>query len=345
MKNIYLTLMGVTMLAAGCGGGGSATPTAGGKTVIPTAAVQITQANASKAAKAGGSSQSSAQGGGTSAGAVGVVVTQSLASPKALWQRARDKFEQAQTLKQLPSASVVGAIAGFAPIITQCLVSGTSTFDIKDTNNSGVIDAGDVYVITDASCIDMLGYSSSGTITLAFDATPGNCLAANPSPTSLTLAVTLTNYVDVSPVEVLTSNGDMTIAMTDDCTTMTATISGNNYEETSSVDGVTQMSNYNISYTEDSAPTLSSPYSYTISMTVASVELGGTVTITTPTPLSGIGSGEPTAGVMVITGAGNSTLTLTANANGIDVAEVLDVDGATGSTAPVDLAPTTWAAI
>ena len=79
---------------------------------------------------------------------------------------------------------------------------------------------------------------------MAIAATAGDCQApTGPTQESFTLAMTVTNFVDVSPAETLTTNGDMAIALTDTCTTMTATISGNNYEETSSVDGVTQMRN------------------------------------------------------------------------------------------------------
>lgn len=364
MKKIHLALvsLAVAMLAAGCGGGGAAAAAAG-KTTIPTAAVQINSGNASKAANAGGASQSMSQAGGGKAGTVGVVV-QSSAPPKALWQRALKKFEQAQSLTQSHPAGVVGVIAGWSPMVMPCAVSGTSTFDIQDTNNSNAFDAGDAFVLTDASCVDVTGYSTNGTITMALGAnfTLLNCPA---TPASMSLTTTFTNYVDVSPTETLTTNGDMTISLTDDCTTMTATISGSNFEETSTLDGVTQMSGYNISYTEPTAPVVGSVYSYSIIMTVASVELGGAVAIATGPAISGnyiavpgsttipveVMAGEPTAGAIVITGVGaggvgTSTLTLTANANGIDVAEVLDVDGAAGPTPPdTTLAGTTWSAI
>lgn len=348
MKNLQLVLTtsAVILLAAGCGGGGggSSAPPPPGAVGIPTAAVQITPSNAATAAKAGGSAQTTSKTGGSKAGVVGVVA-QSSAPPKALWQSSVDKFLQGKKLTQSRSTGVVGVIANWTPIVTNCAVSGTSTLDLVDTNNNGVFDVGDAFVITDALCVNATGYSTNGKLTMTIGANPiiGYCTANPPSSTSLSLTMTMTNYVDVSPAETLTTNGDMSIALFDDCYTMTATISGNKISENSSVNHLFEMSNYNISYSEASTPTATTPYSYNITMTTASADLGGTVTITTPTPLSGVGISDPTAGVMVITGKNNSTLTLTTLSNGA-VTQVVDEDGS-GPIAPVTLANTTWAAL
>lgn len=353
MKKIHraLIILGVVCLVTGCGGGGGG---ASGGTTIPTAAVQITTTNAAAVAKGALSpAQSMVTSGSGMAGVVGVVA-QTPGHTRSVLNISLAKFAQVRGIQLAPATGVVGVIAGFPLNNLSCspgpgVGGGTMSMDIQDGGTIGTVGAGDVFVMSFDNCNDGIS-TENGSLSFAITSLNGGAMGGTGTPTApLTASFTLTfsNFTSKDNASNLTDsiNGDISFTTSDDGTNTTGTMSGTSLSMTSSVDGAFLMTSYNFSFTEANVVTTTSPYSFSVNMTIASVVANGSVTITTPTPFTGQGSGDPTAGVMVITGANNSTLTLTALSDGLTIQLVVDDDGAAGPHAPVTLDNTTWTAI
>lgn len=360
MKKIYLALvsLGAVMLAAGCGGGGGGGGSVSSSgTTIPTAAVQITTSNATTVASgAMNPSQSMVTTGSGQAGAVGVVA-QTSGRSRSVLDISLAEFNRARSLKL--TAAVAGAVQSQTLYCNGSNnTSGNFVISVNDTNNDQVLNAGDNFSFTFNNCVlptttvngvTVNGSTTNGSLTYVITALSGTFAGTGTPQTPLTAAFTLTfgNFTSTDNVTGQTEsiNGDISFSTSDNGTNTTVTLSGASLGMDSSVNGAFLMTSYNFSFTGANAVTLTSPYSFSVTMTIASVVANGSVTITTPLPFTGVGIADPTAGVMVVTGANNSTLTLTANADGIHVGMVVDEDGAAGPLAPVTLPDTTWAAI
>ncbi len=337
MKTIRLAIisLGFVVFIAGCGGGGGGGGGSAGGTNIPTAAVQITQANAKVvAAGAMTPSQSMVTTGSGQAGVVGVVV-QASGHTRSVLDISLAEFNRARSLKFSPVAA--GAIQSQS---FQCTTSGNFVISANDANNDQVLNAGDSFSITFNNCVlptttvngvTVNGSTTNGSLTFAITALSGTLAGTGTPQTPLTAAFTLTfnNFTSTDNVTSRTESihGDISFSTLDNGTNTTGTMLGASLRMDSSVDGAFLLTNYNFSFTEANFVTTTSPYSFSVGMTIASTIANGSVTITTPLPFTGVGIANPTAGVMVITGANNSTLTLTANADGIHVGIVVDEDG------------------
>ena len=352
MKRIHLALASscVVLLVAGCGGGDGYSATSSG-TTIPTAAVQITPTNAPAVAKGAATpAQGMAKTGGGMAGVVGVVA-QTSGRSRSVLDISLAEFNRARGLRFFPV--VAGAIASFS---LNCTTSGTVTVSFQDTDNSTTFTVGDVLTMAFNNCMEPTTATENGSTTngsMAFAITSANGplelgaatgTALNPFSAEFTL--TFSYFTSKDNVTNLTDsiNGDISFMTSDNGTNTTGTMSGTSLRMDSSADGAFLMTYYSISFTEANVPTTTTPYSFSVNMTIASTVANGSVTVATTTPFTGQGDGDPTAGVMVITGANNSTLTLTALPDGITVQMVVDEDGA-GTTPQVGLTDTTWTAI
>lgn len=351
MKRIHLALVfsGVVCLATGCGGGGGGTS---GGTTIPTAEVQITPTNAPAVAKGAMTpAQSMATSGSGMASIVGVVA-QTSGHTRSVLDISLAKFAQVRGMQLAPATGVVGVIAGFPLNNLSCSPSpgvggGTMSMDIQDGGVIGTVGAGDIFVMSFSNCNDGIS-TENGSLAFAITGLSGGPMGGTGAPGApLTAAFTLTfnQFSTVDATGTFSVNGDISFTTSDDGTNTTGTMSGTSLSMTSSVDGAFQMTSYNFSFMEANVQTVSTPFSFSATMTTASVVAGGSITITTPTPFTGVGTGDPTAGVMVITGANNSTLTLTALPDGLTIQMVVDDDGAAGPHTPVTLTNTTWVAI
>jgi hypothetical protein len=318
---------------ASCGGGGGSSSTVN----IPTAAVKITTSNAAAVAKASITpTQGVVNTGSGQAGVVGVV-TQASGHSLSVLDISLAEFNRARSLKFSP------AVAGVIPSVTlYCTTSGTVTGSVQDLDSSGTFTVGDILTMTFHNCVEptVSGGSNTTNGIATFSITAAsNTLGQNITPFSAAFTLTFSNFTSKDNVTNIidTINGDISFSTNNDGTNTTGMMSGASLRMDSSVDGSFLLTNYNFSFTEATVVTLTSPYSYSVNMTVASTVANGSVTITTTTPFTGVGVSDPTAGVMVITGANNSTLTLTSNADGIYVGIVVDEDGAGGPTAPVTI--------
>ena len=353
MKRIHLALasLGAVMFIAGCGGGEYSTTSSG--TTIPTAAVQITPTNAPSVAKGAVTpAQSMVKSGGGQAGVVGVVA-QTSGRSRTVLDISLAEFNRARGLKFSPA--VAGAIASFS---LNCTTSGTVTVSFQDTDNSTTLTVGDVLTMAFNNCVEPTtatenGSTTNGSMTFAITSANGpldlGAAAGTPgAPFNASFTLTFSYFTSKDNVTNLTDAiiGDFSFSTSDDGTNTTGTMSGTSLRMDSSVDGAFLMTYYSISFTEANVPSTTTPYSFSVNMTIASTVAYGSVTVTTPTPFTGQGNGDPTAGVMVITGAkngtNNTTLTLTANIDGIHVGMVVDDGSGSG---PQPLAATTWTAI
>lgn len=346
MKRIHFALASscVVLLVAGCGGGDGYSATSGG-TTIPTAAVQITPTNAPAVAKGAVTpAQGMAKTGGGMAGVVGVVA-QTSGRSRSVLEISLAEFNRARGLKFPPV--VAGAIASLS---LPCTTSGTVSVSFQDTNSTGTFDVGDIMTMAFNNCVEpdpVTGNlsTSNGSATFAITSASG-ALGMGITPFSAEFTLTFNNFTSKDIATNLTEaiNGDISFSTTDDGTSTTGTMSGTSLRMDSSADGAFLLTYYSISFTEANVPTTTTPYSFSVSMTIASTVANGSVTVATTTPFTGQGDGDPSAGQMVITGANGSTLTLTALPDGVTVQMVVDQDGA-GTTPPVNLTDTTWTAI
>jgi len=350
MKRIHLALVssGVIWLVAGCGGGYS---TAYTDTTIPTAAVQITTANAPAVAKgAVAPAQSMTNTGSGMVGVVGVVAQTHMRS-RSIRDIALADFNRARGLKFSPAAA--GAIAS---LTLPCTTSGTVSVSFQDTDSSTTFTVGDVLIMAFNNCVEPTtatenGSTTNGSMTFAITSANGPlqfgaATGTSGAPFTASFTLTFSYFTSKDNVTNLTDsiNGDISFSTSDNGTNTTGTMSGTSLRMDNSADGAFLMTNYSFSFTEANVVTTTSPYSFSVNMTIASVVANGSVTITTPTPFTGQGGGNPTAGVMVITGANNSNLTLTALSDGVNVQLVVDEDGTVGPIVPATI-NTTWAAI
>lgn len=317
MKRIHLAFVSscVVSLVAGCGGGGySATSST---TTIPTAAVQITPANAPAVAKGAATpAQDMVKTGSGQAGVVGVVA-QASGRARSIRDISLAEFNRARGLKLPPV--VAGAIAS---LNLPCATSGTVTVSFQDTDNSTTFTVGDIMTMAFNNCVEpdpVTGNlsTSNGSASFAITSASG-ALGMGITPFSAAFTLTFSNFTSRDNAGLTDSiNGDIGFDISDDGTNTTGTMSGTSLRMDSSADGAFLMTYYSISFTEANVPTATTPYSFRVNMTIASTVANGSVTVTTPVTFAGQGVDDPTAGQMLITGA----------------------------TAPVGLADTTWAAI
>lgn len=335
MKKIQWALvsLGVALLAAGCGGGGGGSSSG---LTIPTAAVQINTTNAPTVAK---SALTPAQGlvksGSGAAGVVGMVAQVSGHS-RSILDISLAEFNRALSLRFPP------AVTGVNQSVTiSCSGGGNVVGTIQDRDSSNSFTVGDILTMVFHSCVEpsSIGGNSTtnGSATFSITSASG-ALGMGITPFSAAFTLTFSNFTNTDNVTHLTDtiNGDISFSTVNDGANTTGTMSGTSLRMDNSVDGAFSMTSYSFSFTEANVLSLSSPFSFSVNMTIASVLANGSVTITTTTAFTGVGAGDPSAGEMVITGANNSALTLTALPDGVHVQIVVDNDGP-GPNSPVAL--------
>lgn len=341
MKIINAVICGITLLASSCGGGGGGGGSA--DIAIPTDPIQITEDNATTVATgAVGTSQSMVSTGNGQAALVGVVA-QNTGRTRSVANISLFEFRR------------IGALQ-FAPVVSGASInqtypcansSGSFTLDFQDLDASSSLTVGDIFTLSFDHCLETasVGMNSSttnGSVTYVINNSSGplNFGAATGTPQSPFTAgftITFNNFTSTDNVTGLTNSisGDVSFSTSDDGTYTTGTMFGTSLRVVDSVDGSFLMTGYNLSFTEANFPTYITPYSFSVTMTIASVMANGAVSIATGIPIAGVGFGDPTSGAMRITGANGSTLDVTALADGIHVRLVVDDDGAAGPNVPV----------
>lgn len=350
--HIALISLCIAILASGCGGSGSSSPSSS----TPVASkVSINATNADAVAKGAMTpSQSVAKTGSGAAGAVGVVIEPG-APKQSVMSIALAQLKRVEGIK-LPASSsgVTGVSIAPFPITFGCGIYsttstinggtvnpayGTMTLDLQDANINATFDAGDVAILAFSSCVEPnpakagATTTTNGSMSLAIDSQNGVGTTLSPLNESVSMSFNSFSIVDTAPTtpETITLNGGMTLATVNDGATLTSTMTGLSFGMTSSTDGVYTLKDFSISYSDDSvSATPTGAYSFSVNMTTNCAALNGDIVITTTTPFAaGTATGNPTVGVMTISGANNSSLTLTANAN--DTVTITVNDGTGGA--------------
>lgn len=264
---------------AACGGSSSETsnppPTS-------TAAVAINATNAPTVASTAIRNPTNVMG---SSGLSGSPLAVSTLSPRMLSRFTLDA--KPQTLTFLSTPRISPALVE----TTNCLISGSKTIDAATDGTS--------IVITFNNCSDTTGEVVNGTMSLTNIAISTTSFSAT---SSIDLVVATTSYPTVRFA------GTYSLATTDTSTESTVALTGTNYSITVG-SNVTTLSNFSFTESYTIATDL---YSSTSNYTLASTELGGSVTVTTVTPMQRYGSRlHPFAGQFVVTGANNTKIRVT----------------------------------
>ncbi|MDO9005024.1 MAG: hypothetical protein Q7V20_16390 [Aquabacterium sp.] len=328
MRNLKLTLvpLGIVLLVAGCGGGGSS-----GDTAVPVGTVQITSSTATDVAAKGMSSTSQVSSSGNAASAP----VRSVAADKAtgaanaalaLFELARGGQLHSAGTKAIPDENLL------------CATSGTAVMSYTDNNNDTFFDVGDVATITYTDCVNP-GITLDGSMSVSVaEMTPAN------SPTHIRITSTFTNYHSISTAEDLLMNGNLAMTMDytvvgNALTSISYVISGTALNTLSSIDGTFGITDYSFGISANSTQT-----SFGIGMMVNSSALTGTLYIYTPTPLTANAAcnnpyGFANGGSLRINGGGGSYVLLTPDPDCVNVV----ITGSDGTT-PFTI-NTNWASL
>ena len=159
-------------------------------------------------------------------------------------------------------------------------------------------------------------------------------------PFSLQFTIQANNFSVTENGETASLNGGMTLSQsTTDGLSFTNSISGTSIA-LAETGGSASLSAFVVSSTEDMS---SGAYSFDITATVSSPEIGGAVTIVTDITFQGVDPNDPFTGQGTITGANNSSVTLIA-VDSVNVTLLVDADG-DGVVDPDGTINTTWDAL
>ena len=320
MKNLNLAIvpLGIVLLVAGCGGGGS---TGGGNTgAVPTASVQITSSNSAKFASGAVSSTQQVTGSATSGNSI--VGVKDIAQPTALSTHNVVNMASAEFNRviNMPLATTpitkdtlgTRAIAAPTVIVVDCVSNTDVTANVAPgTSNT--------YTIT----INMAGtsFAAQDSFSLAYTSCnlKGNSIIYAGSMTfaiskltegvEATYKTTFGSFSASAGGHTLSMNGDMTNGASLSGTTVktaTSQISGNSFSVSFDADGFT-MNNYSETYTLDS----NANYTYSINMSLVLSGIG-TVDISTSPTIAGVGTVNPTTGTLKISGTNGTYVTISA---------------------------------
>lgn len=271
------TLLSFGLVA--CGGGSSDT---NGPPPTSTSTVAINATNAPTVTSTTINSPATVMG---SSGLSGSPLAVNTLSPRLLSRFTLDA--KSQTLKLLSTPRIAPALVE----TTNCLISGTKTTD-TDLGGTSI-------TITFNNCSDTAGEVVNGTMSLTNITGSATSFSAT---SSVDLVITTTGNPTVRLV------GTYTFATTTTSTENSVTMTGASY---SIIIGsnVTTLSNFSFTESYTIATDL---YTSTSNYTLASTELGGSVTVTTIDPMQQYGIRlHPFAGQYLVTGANNSKLRVT----------------------------------
>lgn len=271
------TLLSIGLAA--CGGGSSETS---GPPPTSTSTVAINVTNAPTVASTAIQNPANVMGNSGLSGSPRAVNT---LSPRLLGRFTL--VAKSQTLRFLSTPRITPALVE----TTNCLISGSKTIDVATDGTS--------IAIFFNNCSDTTGEVVNGTMSLTN-------IVMSAARFSATSSVDLTVATTGNPTVRLA--GSYTFATTDTSTESTATMTGSSYAITVG-SNVTTLTNFSFTERYTAATDL---YSSTANFTLASTELGGSVTVTTIDPIQQYGSRlYPFAGQFVVAGANNSKIRTT----------------------------------
>lgn len=212
------------------------------------------------------------------------------------------------------------------PDVYDCIVAGTVTIsaDIVDplVLASGMLSAGDTFLVEYDNCDDGVGEVIHGTIDMIVDAFTGDILVTQAYDMTMTMDVT--DLQVTTTTDVLSSNGDATATLnTLQAPYVEASVSGNAMTMDTNT-ASESLSDYSSAQTLD-AGVVPSPYTLSASGTLDSSQLSGVVVYSTPVTFEGFDVSYPHAGEFLVTGE-NSSARLIA-VDDVNVRIEIDTDG------------------
>lgn len=324
-KILHFVVAALLVVACGGGGGGS-----GGVVPPPAAGVSITAANAELITAEIVNSVNVVEGVSTGS----IILTGVSVNPATSGFNYPDFFvRQMQWLPVLASQSNSGSVTGVVvipPTTIDCtdFVGGTS----GSVTGSGTVSDLDATTVGDSISVDFNncvvdGIVLNGVMSLVVTmVTPG--FDSGILPYTVGVDTVLSAFSANDAGFIVTGDGDMSMllgasAMGD----FTTELSGSSLLASAAGDAE-QMTNYQFDITGND---LSGDYSVDLIGTIATTQIGGSVSFATTAPFVGnefFGAGDPTAGEMQITtSADTSQARVTALSDGINIEIEVDADG------------------
>ena len=223
------------------------------------------------------------------------------------------------------------------PVTTDCAVRGSVTFsgEIADPITP-TLTSGDFFEFDYDMCDEGLGEMTDGLVRADVDSFAGDFLAGL---FDLTMTFTLTTLQVSTDVDVLTSNGDVSVTFsTANSPAVSTSISGNSltFDLNASSESLT---NFATTLTLD-GNFVPAPFTMTASGTLDSTRLSGVVRYSTEQVFQGFEGDYPDSGIFFVEGV-NSSLRLIAE-NNVNVRIEIDTDGNGTFDETIN---TTWAAL
>lgn len=326
--NSALLLSAAAGLAA-CGGGsgGGSDASAGADPVA------ISATNAPQVAGAAYDASVSLEGAGLGgAGFLTGVVAVSGADGIDMVEVIVDRLKASQTwFADQQAAFVTGAVV---TATENCTDGGSFSFTLNDADDNQELSSGDSVSATFNSC------SEGGTVLNGVLSINNIAITGDPAgfPYSLQLTIQANNFSVTEASETASLNGALTLGRsTSDGVSFSSSISGTSIALTEN-GGAATLSAFQLGSTEDIS---SGAYSFDMTATVSSPDIGGAVSIVTDVTFEGVDPADPYVGEATITGANNSSVTLIA-LDEINVRLLVDENGDGATDATID---TTWAAL
>lgn len=299
VKAVFLGMLGATVFLVGCGGGGG-----GGSTFTPpdisSALVTIGAENQEEVANVSGNGVGGSASSGGFASSVGVEVESTGGDSS----RGVFDFIRGPLMERLQNTNLSGASSatGVTYEFNDACISGGSVSSVAEIANinSFTLIAGDRISFTYNNCSE---YGETINGSMALEITSGNLYIYCVECYSWTMEGNFNNFRSTEAGEATeTFHGDLIMSHSGN----TDTLSGNSLYLLEAGGDSIHMTNFNISVT-----TSGDMETITGSLTVASSQLNGTVTISidSSNPLVGyVDADYPTSGTMTVTGEGGSTL-------------------------------------
>ncbi len=312
VRTVLAACAALAMLAA-CGGGGG-----GGTTGTPAAAtLAITPANQATVARAalGGGlavAQTQANAAGNRVTAQSVAAAPAVASSMTGIQALRSVMRDAAAA-MVPSrrtaASTTMRPAAANSQTSLCSGGGSFTTTVSDTDNNGVLSAGDALSITFSQCQSPAGDITNGTLAFSLDSVrvaTASELDFSGSVSfqqmSVTIATTTTNIDGSVSVALFDTSAETKLTMTTGATGFGISITSPSFSDAVYYDAGMRI------VTDDTATQQTSSFDGSFSID----SLNGRVVVSTlQTVVQPVGSAFPSAGQILVSGTGGSQLRLT----------------------------------
>lgn len=223
----------------------------------------------------------------------------------------------------------------FGPTELSCAMSGTLTVS-GDLADLLTLSAGDTITVEYDACDDGVGEVLDGRLDLEINSVSGDVATGL---YELTMTILLTDFQSATASDVLTGNGDGTATVnTLAAPYVEASVFGNSMRTDSNASSET-LTNFSSAQTLD-AGISPAPFTFLVSGTLDSSQLGGSVEYSTQVIFEGFDTNYPYVGELLIVGD-TSSARIIAQANAIDVVIEL-YSNTTGTGTPDSTINTTW---